>query len=293
VVDEASGRLGAERPVLAFRGLETLWLQVTGTLCNLGCRHCLVSAGPKVLLHRPLSVKACRSAIEEAAGHGLREVWMTGGEPFLHPQILEIVDLALEKAAVGILTNGTLIDDAMAEALGRRFREAPHNLEIRVSLDGATAEENDAIRGKGEFLAATAGIERLVRHGLEPIVAVTLLDDRPGDRDAFVALLSGLGVRRPRVKWIPAFVIGREAGRKAGHGEPVRLVPADLTDEAAWRLACGTSRTVTSQGVFPCPILINEPGRRIAGTLGDALVDHPVDHPACATCYAEGFSCST
>ena len=65
------------------------------------------------------------------------------------------------------------------------------------------------------------------------------------------------------------------------------------TPQAALTLQCGTSRTVTSEGVFPCPILINEPGRRLGATLEETLDGHPVDHPACYTCWVEGFSCST
>lgn len=278
---------------LPFLGLDTLWLQVTGTVCNIACRHCFVSAGPRVRTHDLLTVAQVRDALDAAPG--VRDVWFTGGEPFLHPDILALVDLALARAPLGILTNGMLIDAPLAAALAERFRAAPYGLEVRISLDGATAEANDRVRGEGVFEAACAGIRHLALHGVEPILAVTQLDDGGAERQAFLDLLRGLGVARPRVKWIPPFRIGREEGRRGGraYAEWERLAPEDLGPDASWVLQCGTSRTVTSQGVFPCPILVNEKGRRLAGRLEDALVDHPVDHPACHTCWVEGFSCST
>ena len=224
----------------------------------------------------------------------MRHVWFTGGEPFLHEDILTLIDLALERGALGILTNGMLIDDAMAQALAKRFRTAPYNLEIRVSLDGATRDENDKVRGKGVFDKACEGIRNMAKHGLEPILAVTTLDDSELTQQRFADLLCSLGETRPRVKWIPPFRIGREARRGRAYEVWENLAPSDLLEpEAPLKLQCGTSRTVTSQGVFPCPILINEPDRKLGDVLADTLERHPVDHSACHTCWVEGFSCST
>jgi MoaA/NifB/PqqE/SkfB family radical SAM enzyme len=241
-----------------------------------------------------MSTSSIEEALDTAVSEGMRHVWFTGGEPFLHPDILQFIDMALDRGALGILTNGMLIDDALAAELGKRFQTAKHNFEIRVSLDGATLEENDSVRGRGVFDKACEGIRRLAAHGLEPILAVTTLDDSELTQERFAALLRGLGVTRPRVKWIPPFRIGREERRGRSYEAWETLTAADLEEPAAaLKLQCGTSRTVTSQGVFPCPILINEPGRRMDGALADTLQSNRVDHQACHTCWVEGFSCST
>jgi MoaA/NifB/PqqE/SkfB family radical SAM enzyme len=285
------------RPTLPLVWLDTLWLQVTGTLCNIACRHCFVSAGPKVRTHDLMTVDQVRAALDQGQAAGMRAVWLTGGEPLLHPQLLEILDLALARAPVGVLTNGMLVDEALAEALGERFRAAEYSLEIRVSLDGPDEASNDRVRGSGVFAATTEGIRRLAAAGLEPIVAVATLDDGAGgDQHAFVELLRSLGVRRPRVKWIPPFRIGREAGRRGGRAYQAweRLTAEDLANpEAPTRVQCGTSRCVTAEGTWACPILVNEPSFRMGDSLEDALRPHPVDHPACHTCWSEAFSCSS
>lgn len=285
-----------DRLSLPLLWLDTLWLQVSGTLCNIACKHCFVSAGPKVDLHKMMSVEQVERALDDGAGAGMRSVWFTGGEPLLHPNILELVDLALARAPLGILTNGMLITDGLADALAERFVRAPYNLEIRVSLDGRSPEENDRIRGRGVFDAACEGIRRLAARGVEPIVAASILNDLDGPTQAqFADLLRSLGVSKPRVKWIPAFRLGRESARKGGRAyhDWEKLGPEEVADpEAPSRLQCGTSRCVTSEGAFPCPILVNEPSYRLGATLGEALRPHPVDHRACHTCWSEAFSCS-
>jgi MoaA/NifB/PqqE/SkfB family radical SAM enzyme len=276
--------------------LDTLWVQVAGTICNIACRHCFISCGPKVDTHRMMTVEQVEAALDEGVAAGMRSVWYTGGEPLLHPALLELVDLALARAPLGILTNGMAIDLPLARALAERFRDAPYNLEIRVSLDGHDAATNDRVRGEGVFDATCAGIAALAAHGVEPVVAVALVDGAAtADQQRFSELLRSLGVTRPRVRWIPPFRIGREATRRGGRPYHAweRLTEKEVADpEAPHRLQCGTSRTVTSEGAFPCPILINEPAYRLGSRLGDALRPHPVDHRACHTCWVEGFSCS-
>lgn len=289
----SSAALATERLTLPYLWLDTLWLQISGTVCNIACKHCFISCGPKVRTHDMLTLDAVAQTLATAEAQGVREIWLTGGEPFLHPDILAVLDASLAVAPVGVLTNGMLIDDALAAQLGERTRNAPYNLEIRVSLDGVDAARNDAVRGRGVFERALAGVRRLAAAGVEPLIAVSLVDATTDDREPLLALLRDNGVARPRVKWIPPFKLGREAGRTEGYQAWDSLSAEDLaTEDAPHVLQCGTSRTVTSQGVFPCPILINEPRFRLGDDLAAASRAHPVDHAACVTCWASGFSCS-
>lgn len=274
--------------------LDTLWLQVTGTICNIACKHCFISCGPKVHTHEMMSVESVRASLDAAGQEGVRAIWFTGGEPFLHPQIFELMDLALAVGPLGVLTNGMLVDDAVADGIAERFHRGPYTLEVRISLDGCTREQNDRIRGKGVFDKACAGLRRLAERGVPALVAVSLVDDDPMDREKLLELLVGLGLERPRIKWIPAFRIGREERRGRGYQPWETIAPEDLENpEAPHKLQCGTSRTVTSNGVWPCPILINERDYRLADALPGALGPHRVDHKACFTCWQDGFTCST
>src|SRR4051812_13261631 len=128
---------------VALRHLDNLWLQVSGTRCNIECGHCFNNSGPRETAFGLMTLEAVNGAIEAAAARGVREIYFTGGEPFLHPQLLEMVACALTVAPTTVLTNGMLISDRIADTLAEFASAARYSLEVRVSLDGYTEEMND------------------------------------------------------------------------------------------------------------------------------------------------------
>ncbi|MEZ4652951.1 MAG: radical SAM protein [Candidatus Eisenbacteria bacterium] len=283
-------------PVLPFLGLDVLWIQVTGTVCNIACLHCFISCGPKNDSHPMMETQDVLRLLDQARREGVKEYYFTGGEPFLHPDILLLIARTLEQGPLSILTNGMLIDEPMAAALARAAAASPYSLDLRVSLDGIHAEENDAVRGRGTFGEILEGARQLQRAGLNPVFTVTTVhaeyEDGSG-RTRFLESLRELGFDRPRVKFIPPFRIGREAHRSGAYEPEFHLSEGDPLPESAETLQCGSCRAVTARGVFPCPILIEEPGARMSSELEEALVPIRLNHPACATCHIEGFTCRT
>jgi MoaA/NifB/PqqE/SkfB family radical SAM enzyme len=283
-------------PVLPFLGLDVLWIQLTGTVCNIACLHCFISCGPKNASHPIMETDQVLGILEEARRAGVKEYYFTGGEPFLHPDIRFLIERTLRQGPLSILTNGVLIDDAVAAELARISRERDYSLDLRVSLDGTTEEENDPIRGRGTFVQILEGARNLRRAGLNPVFTVTTVHARYRQnegRSRFLEHLESLGFHRARVKFIPPFQIGREAHRTGSYQDGFRLGEDDLMPGEAQTLQCGSCRAVTAKGVYPCPILIEEAGARMADRLEEALVPIRLNHPACTTCHLEGFSCRT
>lgn len=278
-------------PLVAFRELREVWFQITGTLCNLACRHCFNASGPHAPWLKSLDAGTVRRYIAEAESLGAREFYFTGGEPFLHPEILPLLADALKVAPTTVLTNGTLIDDALAESLARTASAAPYSLEVRVSLDAATARENDAIRGRGSFVKVLAAVRRLAARDLYPIVTATEIAVSSSEAPLYEQLrmlLLEVGVTRPRIKILPVLPTGRCDGRSA-----VRYVtPADLEGFDTARLQCTETRVVAEGGIYACPILAGLPGTRLATEgLAGALGPTPLYHHACYTCYETGIAC--
>jgi hypothetical protein len=99
-------------------------------------------------------------------------------------------------------------------------------------------------------------------------------------------MLLGAGVRRPRIKIIPVFHMGRLAERDR------HLTPAHLEGFDHSLLQCTETRAVTADGVYACPILAGLPGARLsAGSLAQALQPCSLYHSACVTCYETGMTC--
>ena len=285
-----------EGPEVRFRSLDTVWIQITGTLCNIACRHCFVSAGPKSDSIPTMTRARVESALEEAAALGARDAYFTGGEPFLHPEILSLVDFALERMPLTILTNALLIDQALARWIGDRFASSRYSLDIRVSLDGITAAQNDRVRGRGVYDSVVLALRRLARAGVSPVVTVVEHEEAlkaAESRIEFTEFLRGLGVPHPRVKFLPLLRIGREEGRTGGYREAERLGPEPLALETEESLICAASRTVTASGVMTCPILVEKPDARLGDSLEQAGRAIRLNWSACHTCVAEGLRCAT
>ncbi len=283
-------------PVLDFLGLDVLWLQVTGTVCNLACTHCFITCGPKNESHPIMDTAEVLAALERAVQAGVKEVYFTGGEPFLHPDLQLLIERTLEHAPLSILTNGVLIDASTAAWLARCERESAYSLELRVSVDGVTPAENDPIRGRGTYEKIMQGARNLLHAGLNPVFTVTTVHavyDESSGRTGFLEHLRNEGFHQPRVKFIPPFHIGREERRGGAYPEGHVLTPDALLPGEEWDLQCGSCRTVTAKGVYPCPILIEAERARLGDDLESTFVPIRLNHPACVTCHEEKFSCRT
>jgi MoaA/NifB/PqqE/SkfB family radical SAM enzyme len=279
-------------PLAPFLGLSTLWVQITGTWCNLECRHCINASGPRAPWLKPLDGATIRRAIREAEELGVKEIYFTGGEPFLHREILPLLERALEVAPTTVLTNGTLIGPGQAEALAALSARAPYSLEIRVSLDDPDRARNDAVRGEGAWEQAVEAVRLLKARGLLPIVTATEItraaEPGPGGLHArFRDFLREQGVERPRLKIMPVFALGRQP---ASHEPP--LTDEDLEGFDRARLQCADARVVAAGGVYACPILAGLPGARLSdGGLAESFRPAPLYHPACVTCHRTGMTC--
>jgi MoaA/NifB/PqqE/SkfB family radical SAM enzyme len=276
-------------PLAPFVRFSALWVQVTGSWCNLECTHCFNASGPRDPWLRPLDARSVRAAIAEAEALGVREIYYTGGEPFLHPEILPLIERALEVASTTVLTNGTAITERTADRLAALAQRAAYSLELRVSLDDPEPEANDQVRGRGAWGRAVAALRRLHARGLLPIVTATeIVDDPAADRYArFRRFLLELGIDRPRVKILPVLPMGRLEGRSAE-----LLDEAQLDGFDRGQLYCAESRALAEGGVYACPILAGLPGARMsAGRLAEAFRPAPLYHPACVTCHRTGLVC--
>jgi AdoMet-dependent heme synthase len=281
--------VAAPAATVPFRHLTALWVQVTGTWCNLQCVHCINASGPREPWLAPLDADAVRRAVEEATGLGVKEIYFTGGEPFLHPELVTLLAFALERAPTTVLTNGTLIGEPMADRLAALAAGARYSLELRVSLDHPDRARNDAIRGRGAFDRALAAIRRLDARGLLPILTATDVETAPAGAplyDRLRALLLAAGVRKPRVKVLPVFPAGRMNGRGGG-----RVTAAMLEQVGAERLQCSEARAVAAGGVYACPILAGLPEAWLGQSLAETLEGNRLAHPACLVCWETGSSC--
>lgn len=283
-------------PVLHPGSLDALWFQVTGTVCNIRCGHCFLSCSPTNRSFGFLPTDEVERRLEESVALGVREYYFTGGEPFLHPEIVEILSRAVALGPTTVLTNGMLLRRVHLAPLARAAAESRYSLEFRVSIDGFDRETHDALRGEGSFERALAGLELLLDHGFLPIVTAVRTwepEAEPAVYEGFLALLRERGCRRPRIKLMPALRMGALAELRGGYGPGEAVTAAMVEGFDPDLLLCSASRVVTDRGIWVCPILLDAP----EGALGDdlaraAAAPVALDHPACTTCWLHGAICA-
>ncbi|MDB5103889.1 MAG: radical protein [Fibrobacteres bacterium] len=277
-------------------GLETVWFQVAGSICNLACSHCFISCSPTNRSHAMMAAADVERHLAESESLGVREYYFTGGEPFLNPELMEMLAAALRRGPATVLTNGTLINARRAAGLKALADGSPYSLDIRLSLDGFAPEANDAIRGPGTFERILEAISHLAAAGINPVITVTeACEDAIGSdgRARLLERLRTMGLDRPRLKVMPLLRLGAETERTRGYGEEETLAGMELAAADTAALQCASGRMVTAGGVYVCPILIDSREARMGGTLSETLRPYPLRHRACHTCHAQGLNCRT
>jgi sulfatase maturation enzyme AslB (radical SAM superfamily) len=287
--------LDAPAPMVRLAHLDDLWFQVGGTRCNLECRHCFISCSPHNHSFGFLDLETVQRLLDESVQLGVKEYYFTGGEPFLNPDMVSILELTLSYGPATVLTNGTVFKEEWLQRLRRAEDASTSSLEFRVSIDGSTAADNDPIRGPGTFDRAMRGVRQLVAHGFLPIITVTRTRDEAEDAtllEGFLQVLRANGYKRPRLKILPTLRIGAEVERQRGYHDEERVTPEMMDGFDQNQLVCNHSRIVTDRGIYVCPILIEAPDARLGTNLEEALTAYPLRHHACYTCYQYGAICA-
>jgi sulfatase maturation enzyme AslB (radical SAM superfamily) len=220
-----------------------LWLY-SNFDCNLACDYCCAASSPHALPRR-LAVDVAARACEEFAGLGGREVLVTGGEPFLVPELPELVAAAARWTPVTVLTNAMLLQrGSRRRALDRLD---PGRVTMQVSLDSGTPELHDRHRGPGAFDRARAGIALLRELGFHVRVTATV-------DEADASELAGLHERLDADGIPAADRLVRPIARQgfADHGVP-------LTIETLW-----PEPALAADGAWWHPVGITDPAMQVA-----------------------------
>ena len=292
---------GETRAQVLQTGLETLWFN-TGTLCNLTCANCYIESSPRNGRLAWLTADEVRSYLDEIARDNLptRLIGFTGGEPFMNPAILAMLDLVLSRGLDAlVLTNAMKPLRKLRTPLLDLRRRHGDRLTIRVSLDHYTPIVHEAERGRRSWAPTIDGLIWLAREGFALDVAGRHFTAETEDelRAGYAKLFA-------------------EHGIPIDAHDPVRLMlfpEMDLTRDvpeittSCWGILnkspedvmCATSRMVVKRqgadrpAVVACTLLPYDPRFELGATLAEASGPVSLNHPYCASfCVLGGAACS-
>jgi diadenosine tetraphosphatase ApaH/serine/threonine PP2A family protein phosphatase/pyruvate-formate lyase-activating enzyme len=217
------------RPVVDLFGTTAfparLWVY-TNFHCNLACDYCVVASSPRAR-RRSIGSKRFRGLVDEAVVEGFRELYVTGGEPFLEPDIVAMLEYASDRLPTVVLTNAMVFTGRRAGELERLAER--DGLVLQTSLDGARPETHDAWRGAGSWRRAMDGIALARKLGLPLRVAMTETPDNRGEVEDLRALLAGIGIAGADFAVRPLVRRGFAAGEPSAIEVHDGLIAPELT----------------------------------------------------------------
>lgn len=158
--------------------------------CNLSCLHCISSIGSR----RELDKKSALKVIDILKNLGCKEIYFTGGEPLVRQDIFSILRKVKEnKMKVGLLSNGTLINSSNIKQIKNYVDE------IGISLDGASPQINDKIRGKGTFQKILKAVSVIKKNKIPLTLYITINKINLDDFENILKLTTILGADNIRV----------------------------------------------------------------------------------------------
>jgi sulfatase maturation enzyme AslB (radical SAM superfamily) len=303
---------GERRASVSLERLRTLWFN-TGTLCNITCRNCYIESSPTNDRLVYLSAAEVRAYLDEIGrdGLGTTEIGFTGGEPFMNPEIIAMLEAPLARGyRVLVLTNGLqpMLRPRLKKGLLELLAAHGDRLTIRVSLDHHTQALHEAERGPKTFAKSLIALDWLSAEGFNTAIAGRSCWNEHEDesRAGYAALIASRGWRIDAenplaLVLLPEMDVTQDVPEiSVGCWQILGKTPGDLM--------CASSRMIVKRKgdarptVVPCTLLPYELAFSMGATLDDAahadggmFDDGQVKlcHPHCAKfCALGGGSCS-
>ncbi len=237
-----------------------LWIY-TNFDCNLACDYCCVRSSPRAP-RRALGIDWTRRLASEAPGAGVSELILTGGEPFLLPDLDELVAVCTAALPTTLLTNAMLFRGPRREVLRRMDRD---RLTLQISLDSPTPDLHDHHRGPRSWERAVAGIGIALDEGFRVRVAATLEPERLADLGPFRSFLDELGIARE--DQVIRALAHRGAAARGLELTVESLIPeVTATADGIWwhPVTAEHEDTLVTRELFPLSDAIGEVRRRFA-----------------------------
>ncbi|MCY4540955.1 MAG: radical SAM protein [Rhodobacteraceae bacterium] len=294
---------GSPRAQVPLSRPTTLWFN-TGTLCNIACENCYIRSSPfndRLVYISSSEVEDFLDQIVER-GWPIQEIGLTGGEPFMNPDIILTMDMSLRRGyRLLVLTNAMkpMMRPRIQEGLLTLQRTFGKQLQLRISLDHYTEGRHDAVRGAGTFRVTLKGMDWLQENGF----SISVAGRRLWKESEHAARLGFARLFRERSYRIDA----HDAAQTVLFPEMDEFEDVPEVSEGCWSelnkrpqdMMCSSSRMVVKRkgadrpAVLACTLIPYDQRFELGRTLKDAECTVSLNHPHCTQfCVLGGASCS-
>ena len=264
-------------PKVEMSELKNLFLQLSTKTCNLKCKNCYIEKNSFKNEEDFIELDKVKTSLMMVKNSKLNSIYLTGGEPLMHPDFNQILRLCLKISNTTILTNGVMINDKKARFLRKLDDESQFETIYRISLDSTNELENNSIRCHGSYRKALSAIWSLLKYDFNPIISVVNYKNKSREEifDEFSKFFKkrGFEFEDINLKIIPYF---------SKQDETAQVELAQNIDFQ--KLDCYSSRIVSKTGVYSCPILVNDYRARLGSTIEDCSKINYLDCEKCSIC---------
>ncbi len=292
---------GKSRAQVALDTLRTLWIN-TGTLCNLTCRNCYIESSPTNNRLAYISAEEVSAYLDEieTIGLGTVEIGFTGGEPFMNPDLPDMMEDALKRGfKVMVLTNAMKPMMKMSDALLDIGAAYGSRLTIRISLDHHTKDGHELERGPRSWEPTLEGLRWLSVNNFRIHIAGRMYmgEDEPDARKGYKMLLARLGLDLDADSPVE-LVLFPEMDATLDVPE-ITTECWGILDVDPHSVMCASSRMVVKRkgssrpSVVACTLLPYDEAFDFGPKIKDSTGSVPLNHPHCARfCVLGGAACS-
>jgi len=264
-------------PKIEMAELKNLFFQLSSKACNSRCKYCYIKRDMFKNENDFLDIEKIKYALAFVKNLSLNSIYLTGGEPLLHPEFNQILRMCLKIANTTVMSNGIMINDKKARFLRKIDDESEYETIFRISLDSVNELENDQYRGRGSFRKAVSAITSLLKYEFNPIISVVNYQNK--SRDEIFSEFRNYFSKRDfiiediNIKIIPYFSFNQGCQE------------IDAKKEISPKmLDCSNSRIVSSNGVYSCPMLVNDYRARLGSNINDCSKVSYLDCEMCNIC---------
>jgi len=292
---------GEPRASIYMSGLKTLWFN-TGTLCNLACANCYIESTPKNDRLVYLTHAEVAEYLDEIARDNLptEEIAITGGEPFMNPDIIPIMEESLKRGfKLLVLTNAMRPMMKKEADLLRLKDEYGDQMTLRISVDHFKRGLHEEERGLRSWEPMMLGLKWLSEHSFTIDIAGRTRwgEDENELRTGFAAMFKEHDIK----------INARDQKQLILFPEMDEDTPVPEITTQCWdilgvdpeSMMCASSRMVVKRkeddkpSVMACTLLAYDQQFNMGQTLKEASQDVNLNHPHCAKfCVLGGGACS-
>ncbi len=292
---------GEDRAFVDFKDWKNLWFN-TGTLCNLECTNCYIESSPKNDQLSYITLEDVTPYLKEIRENewDIETIGFTGGEPFLNPNMINILSSVLESGFNAlVLTNAYNVIKRWEKPLLELKDKYGDKLRLRVSLDHYTQDVHEKERGVGTFNKTLQSLKWMFDEGFSLSVAGrSLLDESVQEASSgYQSVLKDNGIE---------IELGNDKLVVFPEMKTDKDVPEITT--ACWGILskrpedqmCASERMIVKKKgdskavVQPCTLLAYDKQFEMGHNLKESMKPVYLNHRFCAEfCVLGGASCSS